>query len=393
MKTIAVVLLCAAGFDQLPSWVKLGGEVRTRVEGRAGDAWGLVRTRLTIQLSPTSWLGVGFEGQDARAPGLPAGKPTTIFRNPADVRQAYVRLGRAEGPVRLTVGRQLLNYGAQRVLGPLDWTNTSRNWDAVKLELRGSRGKLDVFASSVVEPNDQRRLDMPRRGHNIHGVYGSVGTWAVVEPYLLYKTGGGSGVVSAGLRVASKPSLKQLDYQFETIRQYGRYQGLAHDAWAITALAGHTFRKVRVSGEFSGASGDRDANDRHHTTFDHLLGTNHLFYGLVDAVGWQNMRNVRIGLDGKPTRKLNFAADYHWLWLASASDALYDVAGRATVRPRAGNRARNIGTELDFTMNWTPNRHYKIGGGVGHLFAGSFLKHNSTGSSQTFPYLYAQYSF
>lgn len=403
--------LASATKERIPSWLKLSGEFRTRFEGRTGfnfvpgndDMYGLYRIRVNVNLIPTQWLEIGFQGQDARISGIAPTRPLGIFKDPADIRQAYVRFGRSSGPLKLTVGRQLLNYGSQRILGPLDWTNTSRNWDAIKLEVGTADAKVDVFASSVVEINPNRRIDQPRRGYNIHGAYGSLRKlipYSVFEPYLLYKTGGQSGVTSAGIRLASlpgKPALHAWDYQLETIRQYGRFAGLSHEAWAFTFLAGKTITQSkwtpRLSAEYSAASGDSNPGDRKHRTFDHMLGTNHLFYGLVDAVGWQNMRNVRLGLDAKPKKTVQFAADYHWLWLGSANDALYDVAGRATVRPRAGNTARNIGTELDFTVNWAASRQWKIGGGVGHLFAGDYLKKNSGGSGQTFPYVFTQYSF
>ena len=397
--------------ERLPSWIRLSGEFRTRVEGRTGfnfqpgndDAYGLFRIRVNVSLLPASWLEVYFQGQDARVAGIDAGRPLGIFKNPADIRQAYVRLGRGDGPVKLTVGRQLLNYGAQRMLGPLDWTNNSRTWDTVKLELGRPHAKVDLFASAVVENDPTRRIDHSRRGYNIHGAYGSfsrVVPNAVVEPYLLYRTGGQSGVASAGLRLASLPgkaALRGYDYQLEAVRQSGRYAGLAHRAWSLSVLGGKTMTSrrwsPRVSAEYSAASGDADPGDRTHRTFDHLLGTNHLFYGLVDAVGWQNMRNVRLGFDARPRKGVQFAADYHWLWVGTARDALYDVAGRATVRPRAGQTARSIGTELDFTVGWSVTPQWKAGGGVGRLFAGEFLKRNAGGASQLFPFVFAQYSF
>ncbi|MEZ5402078.1 MAG: alginate export family protein [Bryobacteraceae bacterium] len=396
--------------ERFPKWLKLSGEFRTRMEGRTGfnyqsgnnDMYGLFRTRVNIELVPASWMSVYFQGQDSRVSGMDVGRPLGIFKDTADVRQAYVRFGKTNGPVKLTVGRQLLNYGAQRVLGPLDWTNNARNWDAVKLELGTANAKVDLFASTVVQTDPLRRLNQPRRGFNIHGAYGSlkkVVPAAVFEPYLLWKTGNAS-IWTGGFRLASLPGAKQLrgfDYQIEIARQWGTVGALTHTGTAVALVGGRTIGshawKPHVSAEYSYASGDKNPGDRTHRTFDHLLGTNHLFYGLVDAVGWQNMNNVRTGFDIKPHKKLQFNADYHWLWLASARDALYNVAGAATVRPRAGNTARSIGTELDFTMMYAVSKQWKAGAGVGHLFAGEFLKQNSRGSGQTFPYVFAQYSF
>lgn len=396
--------------ETLPAWLKLSGEFRTRIEGRTGfgfqpgndDGYALFRTRVNIEVTPAAWLDFYFQGQDARVTGLDSGRALGTFQNPFDLRQAYVRLGKANSLVKLTVGRQLLLYGAQRLLGPLDWTNTSRNWDAVKLELGTGNAKVDLFASSVVVVDPARRIDHHRAGFNIHGAYGcfkKIVPKTTFEPYVLWKTGNAS-IWTGGMRFAALPGtagLHGLDYQLELVRQWGRAGRLDHSAWAGTGIVGYMLASVRVrprlSAEYSYASGDRNPGSGTHRTFDHLLGTNHLFYGLVDAVGWQNMHNVRLGAGAKPWKRLEVNGDYHWLWLDSARDALYDVAGRATVRPRPGNTARSIGTELDFTATWTMASQWKLGGGVGRLFAGRFLRENSSGAGQTFPFVFAQYSF
>jgi hypothetical protein len=170
-----------------------------------------------------------------------------------------------------------------------------------------------------------------------------------------------------------------------------------HSASAGYAIVGYSLSKhfgsPRVSAEFSHASGDPSPGSGTHRTFDQLLPTNHLFYGITDPSGWQNLNMARLGLDGKLHKRLQWNADYRELWLDSARDALYNVAGAAAVKPRAGNTARRIGGEIDFSAAWAVSAQWKLGGGIGHLAAGRFLKENSKGSGQTFPYLFAQYSY
>ena len=105
------------------------------------------------------------------------------------------------------------------------------------------------------------------------------------------------------------------------------------------------------------------------------------------------MNMARVGADVKPHKRLQVNADYRELWLDSAHDSLYNVAGGAAVKPLAGNTARHIGGETDLSATWTVSKQWKLGAGVGHLTAGRFLKENSKGSGQTFPYLFAQYSY
>jgi len=395
--------------ERIPSWLKLSGEFRTRVEGRTGfnyqpgnnDAYALFRNRLNVELLPANWLDFYVQGQDSRAPGVDTGRPLTTFKDAFDLRQAYLRLGKAKGLVRVTVGRQLLSYGAQRLIGPLDWTNTSRSWDAVKLEIGTSDAKVDLFASSVVVI-DPAHPDHHHDGFNIHGAYGSFKRLvprATVEPYLLWKTGRVS-IWTAGLRVAAMPGtpgLHGFDYQAEFAKQWGTLGTLSHSAAAGYAIAGYSTGKrawtPHLSAEFSHASGDPNPGSGTHRTFDQLLPTNHLFYGISDPVGWQNMNMARVGADVKPHKRLQVGADYRELWLDSARDALYNVAGGAAVKPLAGNTARHIGGEADLSATWAVSSQWRLGAGFGHLTAGRFLKENSKGSGQTFPYLFAQYSY
>uniref|UniRef100_Q02CL5 Alginate export domain-containing protein n=1 Tax=Solibacter usitatus (strain Ellin6076) TaxID=234267 RepID=Q02CL5_SOLUE len=395
--------------ERLPNWLKLSGEFRARVEGRTGfnyqpgnnDAYALVRNRLNVELLPTGWLDFYAQGQDSRVPGLDSGRPLTTFKDPLDLRQAYVRLGKADGLVKVTVGRQLLSYGAQRLIGPLDWTNTSRSWDTVKVELGTPGAKLELFASSVVVI-DPANPDHHRDGFNIHGAYGSfkkILPRATVEPYLLWKTGRVS-IWTGGLRLAAMPGtpgLRGFDYQAEFARQWGTLGSVSHSAEAGYAILGYSIGrhswKPHLSAELSRASGDPHPGTGTHRTFDQLLPTNHLFYGITDPAGWQNMDMARVGFDARPHKRLQLAADYRELYLDSAHDSLYTVAGTVAVKPGAGNIARHIGGETDLSAAWAVFSQWKIGGGIGHLKAGDFLKQNSKGSGQTFPYLFAQYSY
>jgi hypothetical protein len=425
MKRILLSLICAAAanaadplpfwdrpvssftVERIPKWLLFSGEFRTRVEGRTGfgyqpdnnDAYALFRTRVNLEIAPAKWLDFFAQGQDSRAPGLDAGRPQATLRDPFDLRQAYIRLGAPNSLVRLTVGRQLLSYGAQRLIGPLDWTNTSRAWDAVKVEIGTSDLKVDLFASSVVVIDPTRGINHHRDGFNIHGAYGSmkkIVPKSTIEPYALWKSGGVS-VWTGGVRFASLQPVQGFDYQAEFARQGGRVSTLVHTAQAGYGILGFLIApshwSPHVSGEYSYASGDPHTDAASHRTFDQLLPTNHLFYGVTDPLGWQNMRMARFGGDVKPRKQIRLFADYRWLWLDQASDALYDVTGKAAVKPKAGNTARAVGTELDLSATWAISRQWKLGAGIGHLFAGDFLKQNSKGSGQTFPYLTALYSF
>lgn len=395
--------------EVLPPWLKLSGEFRTRVEGRTGfsfqpnnnDAYGLFRTRLNLELIPVPWLDIFGQAQDAHAIGYDNGRPLATIEDPLDLRQAYIRFGNPKGWIKFTVGRQLLSYGDQRLIGPLDWTNVSRSFDAARLELGTDNYKVDLFAASVVVNNPADAIDHSVAGHDLHGAYGSlkkIVPFTVFEPYLLWRVGG-IDEWSGGMRLASVrdlPALEGFDYTLEMIRQWGHNGALTREAYAGALVLGKTLPvawRLRFSTEYDLASGNRSPTGKNVETFDQLYPTEHFFSGPLDMMGWQNMRQPRVGADIRPTKKLMFQMDYRWDSLDSPRDALYDSTGKASVKPKAGNTATDVGTELNFTTQWNATPQWKIGAGIGHLFPGEFLKLNSAGSPMTFPYGFVQRTF
>ena len=408
----------------LPSWFKLSGEFRTRGEGRTAfgfregnnDGYGLTRLRLNIDVRPTSWMQFFVQGQDSRVHGIDDSRSENpIFKDPFDIRQAYVSFGnREDGWVSVTAGRQLLVYGSQRLVGALDWTNTSRSFDAVKLQLGPSHSRVDVFSASVVAVNPDG-FDRHRDGQNLHGIYGSfkkVLPKSVVEPFVLLKTNprvisetgavGDLDVYTGGMRVASQPGaaddLAGVDYNIEVASQWGNSANASISAWAATTTVGYTMLDApmspRFSAEYSFASGDENPADGRVGTFDQLYPTAHLYYGYTDNVGWKNVHNPRVGFDFNPHRKLKVKIDYHWFWLANPNDHLYNAGSRAIVRaPSGGAQFRDVGTELDITFVYKVSKVLTVGGGFGHLFPGRFLETYSPGSATTFPYAFLSYKF
>src|SRR5690242_19889759 len=183
--------------EQLPRWLRLSGEFRTRFEqsGSSGfsnpeDDYLLARTRFNIAIQPVSWLKFFGQTQDSRGFFQDVGHPAPPYQDSWDIRQAYVEIGDAEkGPIAITTGRQEINLGDQRLVGSLDWTNTARSFDAVRVSVRHSGYRLDGFASSVVDQHDQE-LNHHTQGNNLHGLYGGLDSLipaATIEPYILWR--------------------------------------------------------------------------------------------------------------------------------------------------------------------------------------------------------------
>jgi hypothetical protein len=353
----------------LPSWVTLGAQVRYRAEHNDRD-YLLQRYRLEAALQPVAWLGFFGEFQDSRAAHyFPA---NAAVKDAADVRQAYVRLGREDGWWDVKAGRQRLVFGSERVIGAAEWGNTARVFDAVRLGIHHKNDRVDLFSSSVVM-NSTDTWDHHRDGNNLHGIYGSFGSWvtgAKVEPYLLLRTGLNHNW-TYGLRAAGTGG-PRWSYEFESLGQGGR-------EWAGTAQIKRHFRERRWQPTLLGEANYASPN------LDQLYPTNHGIYGVADQIGRRNTRNVRGGVWIQPTKRLVLKAEGHSFWLASSRSGLYAANGALLVPAVPGGaRHTDVGPELDLLADIRLSRHSSLGAQFGHLFAGRFLEEARGGGGATF---------
>jgi len=402
----------------LPSWLRFSGEFRDRAEGRTAygfkagidDAYDLTRFRLNLEVAPKKWARVFVQGQDARALGIDPSHLNSTLKDALDLRQAYLefKAGDKNG-VSLRVGRQELIFGAERLVGALDWSNTARSFDAVRLGLTQGRAHVDIIAASVVAIN-MVSFNKHIPGQNLYGTYASftdVVPKSTVQPYFLWKTlphvkseegtPGRADIYTAGFRwVGSLPA--GFDYAAEMAKQMGHYSNDDIVAWAGYWIIGYTVPGVplepRLSVEYDYATGDKAQGDGRIGTFDQLYPTNHSYYGIVDMEGWRNLRDFRSGINLVPHHKVKLTFDYNWFWLASAHDGLYNAAGVLIVKPPAsGALHTDVGSEADIIFSYSPFPQVIIGSGFGHLFPGRFLKENSPGSGTSFPYGFLTYRF
>lgn len=120
-------------------------------------------------------IAAGEEGRDPDArPGLD--------ENDFDFHQAFVDVKVPLDEMSLTLrgGRQNLLYGAQRLISPLDWTNTRRTFDGAKASLAISKTHtLDAFWVNPVVV-DEGNID-ESNDDDFAGLYDTIGLPNVIE--------------------------------------------------------------------------------------------------------------------------------------------------------------------------------------------------------------------
>ena len=402
------------------------------VNSLTDDSWLLQRARIGIKINPTSWLTFYAQGQDSREimsdradfPGVLGAEGDDSF----DLRQAYIEIADyAKSPWGLKLGRQILSFGDERIVGAFDWNNFGRTFDAAKLTYKSGPLTVDAFAASVVVPrrsgmnmSDLYNGNETRREQIFSGIYASTTAWGpqTTDLYVLHlhedqlttstnfltfgarmKSKPGAfapAPVSDGKSVAPPPKPVGFDYDFEGAFQTGEVRGLDLTAFALHGGIGYTFDTgwmPRIGIAYNYGSGDGNPADGDTETFQNLFPTNHKFYGQMDVFSWQNMQDLEISFKCSPTKKLTAKAEFHAFWLASTDDSWYRANGIATVRPLtpiARGASDSVGYEVDATLTYTVSKNLSFEGGYSHFFAGDYL--SDTGASDDADFVYLQTS-
>jgi hypothetical protein len=377
------------------------------------DSWLLNRVRLGMKYKATDWLTFYAQVQDAREYG--SDRPNVIGQMGAegddsfDLLEGWVEVGNAKS-TSFRVGRQKLNFGDQRIVGPLEWLNVSRTFDAAKLKIVQPTWTLDLWTSSVVPfVNDQFNesdilSDAPRNQLFSGAYWSSTGLvdFQKTDLYLLHlsedtPTGDTSFFTLGTLWKGLAPKLNNFDYTVEAMFQFGDLKGKDLQAFASHVDGGYNFVntawKPRIGAEYNFGSGDDNLADGTNKTFQNLFPTNHLFYGFMDLFSLQNLHNIALNVSANPTSKLKLTADYHAFWQAEGADNWYRVNGVATVRTPNPKASSFLGTELDLTFTYKYNPNLSFHGGFSHFFAGDWLKASGPADDANFVWLQARVDF
>ncbi len=401
---------------------------------RVDNSYFLHRIRPHIGYT-ADWVGVFVEG---RASGSTGDKrnPNPESDGPIELHQAYVTIGNhKQFPLSLKVGRQEMSYGEERLIGPSDWSNVPRVFDAAKLRWEEKHVAVDLFCGRVIIPYDNH-FNLPNDYDWFSGVYVST-KWIpkqTTEFYLLsrntsdkspnvlvgsatpafLKGASARDIYTAGLHLKSLPGqLGNWDYNAEFMGQYGHFndpvvaRSLEHLACAFYAGGGYTWSRAfgspRIGLEYNFASGDSDPLDGKHETFDPLFPTGHKYYGFMNFFSLENLHDLRLLTSIQPQTRLILQAEGHAFWLADTHDNSYTVSGarRGGIGTTGGagyginpSYSSYVGSELDFIATYALASYATLQAGYGHLFRGDYVRQSlaSVGSGDA-NWFYVQTTF
>jgi hypothetical protein len=376
LAALAAVVISVAGTALAADRVDLGVEVRWRPEtervlvGPEGplriESLQSLRTRLSADFSPGGTTRARVLLQDSRVMGVPS-SGTILPDSNAGVHEAYFEIGDFFArPLTLRAGRFELNYGNQRLLGGVGWSNVGRTFDVARLSFVQPSWQLDFLGAKRVArqtgPNDDTRL---------YGAYMQLTKMAESDLFLLLDYDGRKvGSARAQVRwtagtYAAREIRGNLDYIFNGAYQFGTFASGADTTVDISAFLlalelGYTMGQrtsTRAALGIDYVSGD-DPESADFEAFNNLYYTAHKFRGFMDQFLLSNREGL-IDTYGrlrvKPHAEWTIGADFHFFQTARSFTSLDD-----------GGSARNAAFEVDAVLRTTKLEHaaLELGGAL-----------------------------
>lgn len=291
------------------------------------------------------------------------------------------------------IGRQELLFGSQRLISPLDWSNTRRRFDGFRTMSKFDNFKLDTFYTQFV-PAQPTDFDTPNEDLHFWGAYATL-TELENKTLDLYYIGlnnnqGPTGVEAVhtfGSRLEGKTQ-NNLLYELEGSVQSGSRdltdQSLA--AWAVTGGVGYKFaeRKWKPTLWFfyDYATGD-DPTSGNFTRFNDLFPLGHKYLGFIDAVQRRNILSPNVRLAMSPTKKLSLLLWYYNFQSAEDGDQILSLGGT----PAQDTSSSDFGNELDFVATYKVNARNTALVGYSHFWRGDRIVGDTDGD-----FLYLQWT-
>lgn len=393
-------------------FLSIGGQLRLRSEswwnfgfGDSSDSYGLSRLRLHADLHLGPRFRVFVEGKSSLSTSrdLPGGL-RGLDVDTIDFQNAFLDLNLALEPATVIFrpGRQELQFGAQRLVSPLDWANTRRTFEGARGIVKAQGWRFDGFWSRFVEVRKYSLNCGSSSGRELYGVYGSgnlpaAGGGALDFYWLGYlnegaqfgNIAGRESRQTVGARAKATIGDSGADFEMEAAYQFGDLEGAGISAFMFTGQIGYTFASAktspRVYTNLDLATGDDDPDDNSVQTFNQLFPLGHAYLGYIDLIGRQNVIDWSGGLAFSPAPRWRGTAVAHYFWRENNKDAVYNPGG-AVVRAGDAGSSKAIGLELDLTLAYALNRFVNINGGYSHFFPGSFI--DESGSSDAIDFLF-----
>ena len=424
----AALLLAVPAFAEPPQ-VKSSFDLRLRWEGfdtpaRTGDTepeydLGLARLRAALDLVWTRWKlhGMLQAGGVFNIPenGAFAAGPTYFTANDGDTDPAVLGIAELYGAyeaesLRLVLGRQAFVDGmevpvgvahldgikrrriADRLVGTFEWPNTARRFDGVSFGYGPGSTHAAVFGFRPVSGAFDSSGDALEQLEDV-AVYGATvtgkhGKWIPGTEVRIFTVqyedersvapGQDLSINTSGVSFLAGNATT--DVLVWGALQSGDWGSVGHDAWAFLFDVGRRFDNLPGKPAFHLAweqsSGDPRPSAGDHETFFNVLPTNHKFYGSMDYLAFQNLRDAYVESLFGIGPKVKVRAMLHDYALTEQGDFWYGGSGAyeeesfGYAARMAAYPSKDLARELDVEVTWPLQSGFELGIGGGHWWSG-----------------------
>ncbi len=314
--------------------------------------------------------------------------------------QAFIDLKFGDEAKSLTVraGRHEMDFGAGRLISAGEGLNVRRSFDGIRLIYRHGQWLVNAQVNKLVSIEPGLFNDAPDPSQTF---------WGIGATRARPKIRGGHQFAYIGLDrklgrfdqgvgrelhhtviACTYGGAKQLDYNLDTIYQWGQWGGFKSASreigirvWAVAADAGYTMNaiplKPRLGLPADATSGDRNPDDRRLQTFNPLFpGT--AYSDTVGLIGAANSLALNASLRFAVEERVTVNAGAAFFWRQSTHDGIYGI-NVAPLRTGQQSRARYVGSLPSIRLDWRINRHFTYTAIYSHFFAGRFLQETPPG--------------
>jgi hypothetical protein len=368
MKYICMVSVLFAAGASLPLHaqdVTLGGQVRPRFEYRepaldGDDGFTSMRTRLNLSALLERNLRVFIQLQDVRFFGEETNTLGDFSADHLDLHQGYLEVNHSgdEG-FDVRVGRQEVNFGGQRLVGAVAWTQQARSFDGARGGYDWERGTVDFFGFKTGDAT-AATVDQDSEFTGVHARIREVGV-GNLELYGFFRRAladdadptADTNEATAGARYEGRSG--KIRFRFESTYQFGDRDGNSVQAFMLGGRIGAAVTdKVTITAWYDYLSGDDDLGDATVKVFDTLFATNHKYYGFADL-----FLNIPVHTGGYGLQDLALKGAFQ---LGNNVGLGVDFHGFLFAKSAPGD-VRRIGEELDLTLShrYSPNLMVQAG--------------------------------
>ncbi|MEO6175087.1 MAG: alginate export family protein [Flavobacterium circumlabens] len=284
------------------------------------------------------------------------------------------------------MGRQVLSYDNQRILGEIDWAQQGQSHDALTFSFHTEKQQLDF--GGAYNSDAENTLQIPYTVANYKAMqyawyHANLDKLGV--SFLLLNTGYEYANIDKKLLIDYKQTFgpyltyktAKIDTNFWLYGQTGKSTDRQVSAWNAAANFGYNINQSFKAGLGYEFLSGKNTNDGSTVikSFNPVFGTNHAFNGYMDYfyVGGGHLNNV--GLQDAFV-KLNYNVNK---WQFTLMPHVFLSA--ADVMTPVEKLDSYLGTEVDFTAGFNFKKEITLTGGYSQMFGSETLEFLKTGDA------------